>query len=136
MDTFEEETEGFHSSEEIPKTQVYGVGGQISVEVGQRGGLDFDDHMTQLQQGRSRYRICASIMHVNFIGNESQQCIPQALSVESERHRRMGLTSACTWAQRNQSQSDFRVKYTETIIGGSHNTPSTPVSIVRAIRCS
>ena len=25
MDTFVEETEGFQSSEEIPKTQVYGV---------------------------------------------------------------------------------------------------------------
>ena len=47
MKTFVEETEGLQSSEKIPETQVCGVGGQISVEGGQKGGLDFDDHMTQ-----------------------------------------------------------------------------------------
>ena len=66
MDTFVEETEGFQSSEEIPETQVCSVGGQISVEGGQRGGLDFDDHMAQLQQGRSRYKfvllLCISVL--------------------------------------------------------------------------
>jgi hypothetical protein len=48
MDTFVEETEGFQSSEEIPETQVYGVGGQDPLEESQRGFIDFDDHMAQL----------------------------------------------------------------------------------------
>ena len=103
MDTFVKETKGFQRSEEIPDYQICGVGGQILVEGGQRWGLDFDDHMVQLQQGRSRYRICTPTLHVNSIANESQQRMSQTLSVESEIPRRVGLRSARTWEQRSQT---------------------------------
>ena len=129
MDSFVEETEGFQSSEEIPETQVCGVGGQ-------REDSDFDDHMAQLQQERSRYRICTPTLHVNSIANESQQRIPQTLNVESERPRRVGLRSAGTWEQRSQSQNEFNMRDVETTIGGSQNIQSLPVSTVGAIRCS
>ena len=46
------------------------------------------------------------------------------------------MRSACTWEQKNQSQSKFRVRDVETIIGGSQNTQSAPINIVRAIKCS
>ena len=54
---------------------------------GQRGGLDFDDHMAQLQQEISKYKICTPTLYVNPIANESQQRIPQTLSEKSERRR-------------------------------------------------
>ena len=76
MDTFVEETEGFSSNEEIPEAQVCGVGGQISVDRGHRVGLDFDDHMVQLQQRRNKYRIFIPILHVISIANESHTRIP------------------------------------------------------------
>ena len=133
MDTFVEETEGFQSSEEIPETQVCGVGGQNSVEDGQRGGLDFDDYMAQLQQGRSRYRISTPTLHVNSIANESQHRIAQTLTVDCDRPRRVGLRSAGTWEQRNHSQSEFNVRDVETILGGPQNTQSAPINSVGAI---
>ena len=112
------------------------MGGQNSIESGQIGGLDFDDHMAQLQQGRSRYRIYIPTLHVNSIGNETQQRIPQTLSVESERPRRVGLRSAGTWEQRSHSQYEFNMRIAETIIGGSQNVQSVPISTVGTIRCS
>ena len=58
-------------------------------------------------------------LHITFVANESQQTIPQTLSVKSDRPRRMKLRSANIWEQRRQSQSDFRVRDIETIIGSS-----------------
>ena len=97
MDTFGEDSECFQSSEELPETQVCGVGGQFSIESGQRGGLGFDDHMALLQQGRSRYRISNPTLHVNSIASRGEQNISQTVSVESDRPRRVGLRSASTW---------------------------------------
>jgi hypothetical protein len=96
MDTFVEESEGFQSSEEvIPETQIVGVGGQISADNEQVGSLDFDEHMAQLQQGRSRCRIRNPTLHVNSSAHATQQAIPQTCrSVESERSRRLGLRSS------------------------------------------
>ena len=46
------------------------------------------------------------------------------------------MRSAGTWEQRSHSQYEFNMRIAETIIGGSQNVQSVPISTVGTIRCS